>query len=154
MDSETARELRKQRARLSRTSARGGPFYLEGTYVPIYTGGTTAGVTTYAANGQVGYWTRIGRLVYFRGRIEWTAATGTGNAQISLPFTTLNVTNLGGAIALDTNTVTFANSAPQGLLQANTAFFLMRSPLTNAGSAIVQMEAAGIVNFEGFFEVS
>lgn len=127
--------------------------YDKGTYSPTYLGGTTPGVTTYAANGQVGYWTRIGREIFFRGRIEWTAATGTGNAQILLPFTTITVTNLGGAISLDTNAVTFANSAPQGLLQSNANFFLMRSPLTNAGSAIVQIEAAGIVNFAGHFEV-
>lgn len=123
-------------------------------YTPTYLGGTTPGVTTYAANGQVGRYTRIGGLVFFRGRTEWTAATGTGNAQISLPFTTLNITNLGGAISIDTNNVTFANGTPQGLLQANATFFLMRSPITNAGSAIVQIEAAGIVNFEGFFEAS
>lgn len=139
---------------LARLLARPFIIYAKGTYAPTYLGGTTAGTTTYAADGQVGHYTRIGRLVFFYGRVQWTAATGTGNAQISLPFTPTNVTNLGGSVAIDTNTVTFANSAPQGLLQANAAFFLMRSPLTNAGSAVVQMEAAGIVNFSGFFEVA
>lgn len=130
------------------------PIYDKGSWVVTYLGGTTPGTTTYAANGQVARWTRLGRMMFVRGRLEWTAATGTGNAQISLPFAPVNVTNLGGAIAVDTNNVTFTNSAPQGLLQANTAFFLLRSPITNAGSAVVQMEAAGIINFGGLYEVA
>lgn len=127
--------------------------YDKGSYSPTYLGQTTPGVTTYAANGQVGYWTRFGRIILFNGRVEWTAATGTGNANISLPFTPVNVTNLNSAISLDTNLVTFAGGSPQGLVQSGVSFFLMRSPLTNAGSVVVQVEAAGIVNFGGFYEV-
>lgn len=125
-----------------------------GTYTPTYTGGTTPGTTTYAANGQVGRYVRIGKLVFFYGRIEWTAATGTGNAQFSLPFTAANVTNLNGAVAIDVANVTFTNGTPTGIIQANTAYFLLRSPASNAASPIVQIEAAGTVNFSGFFEVA
>lgn len=129
-------------------------FYEESTYTPTYLGGTTAGTTTYAANGQVGIWTRLGRLIFFHGRVEWTAATGTGNAQISLPFTTTSGTNFNYSGGADTTGVTFANSTPTMLISASTAFFVLRSPLTNAAPTTVQIEAAGAINFSGFFEVS
>lgn len=122
------------------------------SYTPTYVGGTSAGSTTYAADGQVGYWTKIGRLVLFQGRIQWTAATGTGDARISLPpFTPTSTTNLNAAIAIDTNNVTFAAGTPQGLIQPGLDYFLMRSPATNAASTVVQVEAAGIVSFGGFY---
>jgi len=126
--------------------------YDKGTWTPTYLGGTTPGVTTYVV--QKGEWTRWGRLVHFQGRLEWSAATGTGNAQFSLPFTAVNRTNLFGSGSVDNTTVTFANGTPQMLLQPSVSVFLLRSPLTNAGSAIVQIEAAGIVNFSGVYEVA
>lgn len=154
MTDEMLRRLRRISGRVGRAESSPRVLYLEDVYTPTYLGETTAGVTTYAANGQVGRWTRIGQLIFFRGRIEWTAATGTGNANISLPFTPLNVTNLNYGGGLDTTTVTFANGTPVMLIGANLAFFRMRSPLTNAAAATVQVEAAGAVNFAGFFEVA
>lgn len=149
-----ARRLRTLRRDLRVTSATSPPIYVQNVYTPTYTGETTAGVTTYAANGQVGHYTRIGRLVFFYGRVEWTAATGTGNANVSLPFTPANVTNLNYGGGADTTGVTFANGTPVMLIGANLAFFRLRSPLTNAATATVQVEAAGTINFSGFFEVA
>lgn len=116
------------------------PFYEEGTYVPTYLGATTAGATTYSL--QQGAWVRLGNVAIVTGNVTWTAATGTGNAQISLPFTP----SYRGAGALWIQNVTFANGAPQ-IQIAGQAFFLMYSPLTNAAGAIVQIEAAGDVRF-------
>lgn len=154
MDAETHRKIADLERRLRQLEAVSRIWYDKGTYTPTYVGGTTAGTTTYAANGQVGHWTRIGRMVFFYGRVEWTAATGTGNAQISIPFTAVNTTNLNAAVAVAINNVTFTQGAPTGLVAANTAYFDIRSPITNAGSTVVQIEAAGIVNFSGFFEVA
>lgn len=149
-----ARKIDQIMRRLDLLEATAHINYDKGSYTPTYLGGTTAGATTYAANGQVGHWVRVGVLVFFYGRIQWTAATGTGDAQISLPFTPVNVTNLNYGVMIDTNTVTFAAGTPQGLIQAAGAFFIMRSPASNAGSTTVQVEAAGIVNFSGLFEVA
>jgi hypothetical protein len=157
----TQRDLEALLRRLDRLERRVGlvetiekPYYATGSYAPTYLGGTAPGVTTYAANGQVARWTRIGRVILFHGRLEWTAVTGTGNAQISLPpFTPANVTNLNAAVTLDLNGVTFANSAPQGLIQAGVSFFLMRSYLTNNATVVCQMEAAGTVNFAGHYTI-
>ena len=60
-------------------------WYEEGTYTPTLVGGTTAGTTTYTT--QVGFYTRIGNRVTFDLTIIYTAATGTGEARLSLPST-------------------------------------------------------------------
>lgn len=148
-----ARKIDQILRRLDDLEAQSKINYAKGTYTPTYVGGTTAGTTTYAANGQVGEYTRIGRLVYFTGRVEWTAATGTGDARISIPFTASARTNLNWVVALGINNVTYAQNAPVGFINPSTAYFDIRSPITNAGATRSQVEAAGIVNFTGFFSV-
>lgn len=151
MDSETARELRKQRARLSRTSARGGPFYLEGTYVPTYLGATIPGATTYTT--QDGFYIRVGSLVFFHGRVIWTAATGTGSAIVSLPFTSQNTTGMRSIAVVYPTNVTFANGSIAAQIAPNSAVFTMNSPATNAAGTAVAVEAAGDIIFGGLFRV-
>ena len=146
----TQRDLARRLEQTQVTERPGGvtgfdTFYATGTYVPTYAGGTTAGATTYTT--QFGAWTRIGNVVIATGTVVWTAATGTGNAQFSLPFTTANVTDQFFSGGCRTVNVTFTNSAPQVRFVNNSAFFILESPLTNAASAIVQMEAAGNVIF-------
>lgn len=138
--------------KLDQQAVKGGPLYLEGTYTPTYLGATTAGATTYTT--QVGFWTRTGRVVYFNGRVIWTAATGTGVAIISIPFTTANVTDMRYAIALRTDGLTFANNNVVGSLAPNVAAFSMTSLLTNAAPTNVNVEAAGDVIFTGWFNIA
>jgi hypothetical protein len=116
-----------------------------GTYTPTYEGSTTPGVTTYTT--QQGAWTRLGNLVVATGTVVWSAATGTGTAQISLPFTSANVSNqfFSGSVRVDS--VTFANGTPQVVLSPNTAFFFLVTPITNAGSPAIVVEAAGNIVF-------
>jgi hypothetical protein len=60
--------------------------YEEGTFTPVAIGTGTAGTGTYTA--QIGQYTKVGRLVFFRTIANWTAHTGTGDLQVSgLPFT-------------------------------------------------------------------
>lgn len=108
------------------------------SYTPTYLGGTTAGVTTYTL--QVGSYLQLGGLIVARGQVVWTASTGTGNAQVSLPVAP-TTGNYSGSLRL--SAVTFANSAPELTLSAGNAFFTMDSPLTNAAPTAVAMEAAG-----------
>lgn len=116
------------------------PIISKESWTPTLAGGTTAGVTTYSL--QQGFWVRLESVYLVTGTITWTAATGTGNAQVSLPFTP----TYRGSGALWTQNVTFANSTPT-IQIASQPFFLMYSPLTNAAGAIVQMEAAGDIRF-------
>lgn len=53
-------------------------------YAPTVTGSSTAGVGTYTR--QYGRWRRIGKQVFFESQIVQTAHTGTGMAQIGLPY--------------------------------------------------------------------
>lgn len=119
--------------------------YRKGTWVPTYLGATTPGVTTYTT--QVGFYTRLGRLTVATGRVTWTAATGTGVAIISLPFTSINTTDMRYAIPLWTSGVTFANNNIVGTLAPNVSAFSMASLLTNAAPTNVNVEAAGDVIF-------
>lgn len=60
--------------------------YEEGTFTPVITGGSGAGVGVYTQ--QSGFYTKIGNRVLFSISIAWTAHTGTGDMLItSLPFT-------------------------------------------------------------------
>jgi hypothetical protein len=127
-------------------------FYDTGTWVPTYLGGTTPGVTTYTT--QVGAWVRVGALVVATATVQWSAATGTGDAQFSLPFTAVNTANKFYAVPVRTNLVTFANSAPIGQLINNTAYIILISPLTNAASGVTQIEAAGFIMYTASYFVA
>lgn len=151
-DEQTARLLREILARLDQLEALSKLNYSKSSYTPTYTGSTSAGTTTYSV--QQGSWVRIGKLLIVTGTIVWTAATGTGDARISLPTGTANVADQNFAVALRTVGVTFANGTPQGQIAAGTAYFTMLSPLTNAASTTVQMEAAGNVIFTAVYFVA
>jgi hypothetical protein len=59
--------------------------YEEGTWTPTAVGASVAGTGTYAI--QLGYYTKIGRLVQVRGYVSWTAHTGSGDLRLGgFPF--------------------------------------------------------------------
>lgn len=53
------------------------------TYTPSIEGGTTEGVGTYGA--REGEYLDLGSVVFFRARVDWSAHTGTGSMNITLP---------------------------------------------------------------------
>lgn len=106
-------------------------------HTPTYVGGTTAGATTYTA--QSGRYTRLGDVVILTLQVAWSAATGTGNARVSLPHTV--AANVSGAQRL--SSVTFANGSVEVLITNGTNYIEFSSPITNAGSTMVAVEAAG-----------
>lgn len=59
--------------------------YEEGTWTPTALGATSAGTTTYAA--QFGSYTKVGNVVHATFNLTYSATTGSGDLQISLPFT-------------------------------------------------------------------
>lgn len=127
-------------------------FYAEGTYTPTYLGGTTPGVTTFTT--QEGAYTRIGSIILFNVRITWTAATGTGNAQVSLPFTPSTTTSGGFVVGVWASGLTFANNNVAGRIITGQAFFTFQSLLTNAAGGVSAVEAAGDVIASGWFTVA
>jgi hypothetical protein len=64
-------------------------FYSTGTFVPTVFGASVAGTTTYLQ--QIGFYTKIGNLVFAYGTVQISAATGTGTCLIGgLPFVVAN----------------------------------------------------------------
>jgi hypothetical protein len=61
--------------------------YEEGSWTPNVQGSSTAGTTTYYSGGRGGRYVKIGKLVWLRFYANYSAATGTGNFNITgLPF--------------------------------------------------------------------
>ncbi len=120
-------------------------------YTPTYTGTTIAGVTTYTA--QEGWYTRLGGIVFVNGLVVWSAATGTGNAFISLPFV-IDVSRARATGVVRTQSVTFANGSLQVLVSSTVAGFTMESPITNGASTNIAVEAAGNVTFAVWYPVA
>lgn len=118
------------------------------TYTPTYDG-STPGSTNYTT--QVGFYVKMGKLIFFWGRVTWTSATGTGNAQISLPTTSDATANSRSTVGVYPVNVTFANGSIVGHVPPNVAFFNMLSPATNAAGTAVAVETAGDIIFSGFF---
>lgn len=124
-------------------------FYAEGTYTPTYQGGTTPGTTTYTS--QVGSYVRLGSAVLFQARVEWTNATGTGEARISLPFAVANVTSQAFSASLNPSGVTYSQDFIVAQISPGTQYVAFRSPDSNAASTVVNVEAAGAVVVSGFY---
>lgn len=118
-------------------------FYDTSTYGPTYLGGTTPGTTTYLI--QEGEYVRLGREVHVSGRINWSAATGTGDARISLPSVVGNTYRTTGALFVDG--ITFGGSGVQMLVVPGTQYFTMYTPASNAAATLLTVEAAGLVIF-------
>jgi hypothetical protein len=121
------------------------------TYTPTYVGGTSAGTTTYTS--QTGVYRQIGNIVFFSAKVVWTAASGTGNARVSLPSTAANVSNQEFAVSVYHTLVTFANGSVVGRIQPNTAYIEFLSPATNAAGTAIAVEAAGTIVVSGFYLV-
>lgn len=76
-------------------------FKYDGVYAPTITGSTVAGTTTYTA--QFGDYVRMGNLVYAAFNVAYTATTGSGDLQISLPFPIKTQTGLRATGSIQVN---------------------------------------------------
>lgn len=121
-----------------------------GTYTPLYVGGTTPGTTTYS--NQEGRWVRLGPVVFVWGWVNWTAATGTGNARISLPFTIAAGLSR-NPVTIWTNAVTFAGTTLQGLMNGTVNYFELYSHNSNGAVTAVAVEAAGEISFAAMYPI-
>lgn len=122
------------------------------SYTVTYTGATTAGTTTYSV--QSGFYSRIGNLIFVQFAIQVSAATGTGNVSISLPF----ASNSGGptfvgSVFISGGSYTYPAGITSGLLYVtpgvtnaliiggatltNGAFFSIQNTLTTIYGSIV-----------------
>jgi hypothetical protein len=129
--------------------------YEEGTFTPTIVGTSTAGTATYAANGQVGRYTKIGNRVFFDLFLSWTAHTGTGDLQINgLPFTVQNTTNLNRNYSAILNVVAMtAGNLGAAFSSPNTTAVALRQMPTGGGSvATIPMDTSAQISISGCFE--
>lgn len=117
-------------------------FYEQGTFTPTING-STPGITTYSS--QLGYYVKIGKLVFVQIQIGYSATTGTGDVVFGgLPFTIQNLTNgFGGGVSRTIN-VTYPAGTTRVTLEGvpgGTTFKIQASGTATA-SAYVQIENA------------
>jgi hypothetical protein len=128
--------------------------YEEGTWTPTIKGTSTAGTISY--NNQIGYYTKIGRVVQIEFFVQWNSGTGTGNLQISsLPFTAgNNLTQPGLAIGdIDSVTLTALNVATLAVGSNSANINVRQMPTGGGSSSPVAYDAAGYIKASGVYSV-
>lgn len=138
------RALKEQGRRIGQTEVKEVPGNPQ-TWTPTMIGGTSAGVTTYAAGGQAGHYMRIGPLIYASALVSWTAATGTGVMRFSLPFAAIAGAGRDYAAAIYTENVVIGSFTPYGLLLPGNNYIELYTPSSGGASSGIAVEAAGVV---------
>jgi hypothetical protein len=126
--------------------------YEEGTFTPTISGSSSAGTGTYST--QLGYYTKIGNLVYVTATIVWSAHTGTGNMRLSgLPFTVLNVTSLEPPLSLQVSDVTLtALNVAQATFRRNATYAeVLQYPVGGGAVTDVPIDTAATIRYAGSF---
>jgi hypothetical protein len=124
--------------------------YEEGTFTPTYYGSSSAGATTYTS--QTGYYTKIGRIVYFTLRVDWSSATGTGFPRVGgLPFSAINLyqamTIYGDNYGLTALNIIAARAG------YGTVIEIMQQPTGGGALADAPMDGAASLVITGFYQV-
>jgi len=116
--------------------------YEEGTFTPVASGSSSAGTGTYYR--QVGRYTKIGRLVTIQVSLAWSAHTGTGNLQVSIPITADSTAENYVSISSFLQLMTLpANSYVQGVVIPGTVRIDVYSYPTGGGAtAALTLDAA------------
>jgi hypothetical protein len=127
--------------------------YSSGTWAPDVSGSVTPGTTTYAVDGQIGHYRKIGDWCEIWGRVVWTAQTGSGNYQVSLPFTARNSTNYRAELVTSIGSLTFSGYVT-GDIVLNTALFTLIQSTSGGARAAITIAGgggAGTLVFSGSF---
>jgi hypothetical protein len=129
--------------------------YEEGTFTPVVRGSSVAGSGTYA--NQVGFYTKVGRLVTVNVWLNWSAHSGTGFIQFGgLPFLSANTAgNYGGiSIGYQSGITSAANTVLYGLTEFGTNIVTVAAtPTGGGGYGLVSMDAAGEIAFTATYWV-
>ncbi len=118
----------------------------EGTYVPTIVGGTIPGVTTYT--GRSGSYIRIGNWVWIQYYIGISGATGTGNANFSVPFACENTLKIPQSLGSKQYLSTGVLNLVQSIIQPNSNIANLRE---EGSTTVYQMENDAIFYNAGLF---
>lgn len=131
--------------------------YEEGTITTygVSFGGGTTGIT-YAASGRDGFYTKIGRVVYFTGTVELSnKGSSTGSARLTgLPFTK-NATHLGSVQINEYTNLSSVTTVPWGSIENSTTTALLRVGGSGTFTALTDANFANNskIVFSGFYFV-
>lgn len=131
--------------------------YEEGTITTygVSFGGGTTGIT-YAASGRDGFYTKIGRVVYFTGTVELSnKGSSTGSARLTgLPFTK-NSTHLASVQINEYTNLTSVTTVPWGSIENSTTTALLRVGGSGTFTALTDANFANNskIVFSGFYFV-
>mgnify|MGYP003349767296 CR=1 FL=1 len=129
-------------------------WYEEGTFTPTVVGYTSAGTATYIR--QLGYYTRVGRQVFFNLDVVYNSGTGTGDLGIAgLPFACNSASMLKSfSVAADGLALTAGSYLNGALLGPSaTTFYLYQSATGSATLSSVPYDAAAQIVVSGSYFV-
>ncbi len=128
--------------------------YVEGTFVPVVKGTTSAGTATYST--QVGRFTKIGNRVLFDINLAWSGHTGTGNLRIGgLPYTPKSSVFTSCSIGEFTDIGLTAGTYASASVRDDASEIQFLELLVGGGAlGVVAMDAAGGIKVSGAYEIS
>jgi len=124
--------------------------YAEGTFTPLVSGTSVAGVATYTT--QVGQYVKIGPLVWIDIELNWSAHTGSGNLIVGgLPFT--SAASIGPALSIYPQNIgmTAGNVMTCLLGPASTQILLRQTPVGGGGAGQIPMDTSGSIIISGVY---
>ena len=127
--------------------------YEEGTFTPTIGGTTVTGTATYAY--QLGYYTKVGRMVYIQGYIEWSAGNGSGAGMRmnGLPFS--SNANADSPISSQPNNITASalTIVNMNVRGGGTAAQFLEQPVGTGTMGNCAYDVAGSTYFAGTYWV-
>ena len=129
--------------------------YEFGTFTPTIEGDSTAGTTGYSS--QIGRYVKIGDLVHFQIKVQWTSQTGSGGIRVgNLPFTQFfNGTSGSGTpvsvYAVGCSDLTFTGTQIYGFAVSNTNKIGLAQFSSAVGSSTIPMDTAAIIEITGSY---
>ena len=128
--------------------------YEEGTWTPDIYGASTAGTATYAGNGQVGTYTKIGNRVYITAWVDVTGHTGTGSMEMNgLPYVPNGGTNEYHALSVRPSNLTIPQAFLHAYVDDNSDLIVFKASSTGGADSFVQIDTSFTLMVTGFYRV-
>lgn len=121
-------------------------------FTPAISGATTGGTGTYTT--QLGYYTRLGNIVFYTADLVWTAHTGTGAMRVTgLPVTCINAPFAAALVTANLNSS--ASTYLQASVVNSTSYAEIYQTAVANGSTSggISMKTSGSVRITGFYFV-
>ena len=114
------------------------------SFTPTLSGSSSSGSGTYTV--RVGYYSKIGNIVFAYIYLTWTAHTGTGNMNITnLPFACSSSANYFAPISVLFGSLTYTGTQVGGFLNNGTSEINLKQFSSNTAYSNIPMDTTGTV---------